>query len=424
MTVSVIQAMPVNEMPSLPESEPIESPFTIYDIQFTDNPYEVKGVHYIKGTQHSQPITLVFEPNSNTSNPAFQVYKDLMLDPKSVKSDRFLVPDFAQKYTSGARLVQLLWQNIGSGLDAIKEAGWYSHMDFKATTFMLVLATQVTYSNAMPGSFNSKPEPKLIEFMRYKNSDSESPFTIYDIQFTDNPYEVKGVHYIKGTQYNQPITLTCGSDPNPNIMLFKYTRQVLCSNRYAKTNKYHHQQDLKAHSSLFSSTGQCEQTYKQFAENPLSAMQLDMKKILDLWRNIGLDAIGKTGWHVHKNLQNICITKKKDGKYMPQFFNFDNAISAKKELDYETEIMHSSLNRINIKTILQLVPDEVKIEIFCKLTDDACIRKTRILYKPSWIDSRLYDLNGNECLKKADAVTIYSLEKMLLTNNPNWHPHQ
>ncbi|KAI9598919.1 hypothetical protein BDF19DRAFT_410321 [Syncephalis fuscata] len=184
MTVSVIQAMPVNEMPSLPESEPIEfmsyknndseSPFTIYDIQFTDNPYEVKGVHYIKGTQHSQPITLVCEPNSNTNNPAFQVYKDLMLDPKSVKSDRFLVPvpekrliikgnvcyiipgqcemtykDFAQKYTSGARLVQLLWQNIGSGLDAIKEAGWYSHMDFKD-----ICMTSDNNNNTIPSFFN------------------------------------------------------------------------------------------------------------------------------------------------------------------------------------------------------------------------------------------------------------------------------
>ncbi|KAI9598918.1 hypothetical protein BDF19DRAFT_410320 [Syncephalis fuscata] len=254
----------------------------------------------------------------------------------------------------------------------------------------------------MPGSFNSKPEPKLIEFMRYKNSDSESPFTIYDIQFTDNPYEVKGVHYIKGTQYNQPITLACGSDPNPNNNAFQRQFSVAVPKGGFI---------IPGQIRCYVLPGQCEQTYKQFAENPLSAMQLDMKKILDLWRNIGsgLDAIGKTGWHVHKNLQNICITKKKD---------------AKKELDYETEIMRSSLNRINIKTILQLVPDEVKIEIFCKLTDDAYTRKTRILYKPSWIDSRLYDLNGNECLKKADAVTIYSLEKMLLTNNPNWHSHQ
>ncbi|KAI9598927.1 hypothetical protein BDF19DRAFT_110392 [Syncephalis fuscata] len=329
------------------------------------------------------------------------------------------------------------------------------------TALMLVSITQVTPvngipglfgsepSNAMPGSFNSKPEPepRPIEFMSYKNNDSESPFTIYDIQFTDNPYEVKGVHYIKGTQHNQPITLTCGSDPNPN------------------NNAFQVYEDLKAHSLLFNSNkfsvavpkggfiisgqircyvlpGQCEQTYKQFAENPLSAMQLDMKKILDLWRNIGsgLDAIRKVGWYATRilmvsiafinNAYIDCIarylhTKKKDGKYMPQFFNFNTPIST--EWGFENgkaEAERFVLNEVTSRKILWLVPKKVKIEILCKLKNNEDAKKGKAIHRPGWTQSELYRLDVSRCLEIADEVTMDALEGMLLTNNPNWHSHQ
>ncbi|KAI9598930.1 hypothetical protein BDF19DRAFT_410331 [Syncephalis fuscata] len=302
---------------------------------------------------------------------------------------------------------------------------------------MLVSVTQVTLVNGTPGLIKSKlkPEPKpesdirFIQFMGIKNNDPINPFNIHGIQFTGIPYEVRGVHYVKGRQHKQPITLACGPDPNPRNSAFQH----------------HHQQDLMAHSSLFNSDkfsvavpkgsfiipgqircyalpGQCEQTYDNFAENPLS----DMDKLLSLWQNIGsgLDAIGKVGWYAHKNFDDICITKSENDKYIPQFFSFDNAVSVKKELDYETVKIRSDISYFILEKIFRLVPDKVKVKIICKFLDKTYTRRRRVVYSSGWLYFELKSLGIDECLETADENTIDALEGMLLTNNPSWHSHQ
>ncbi|KAI9598903.1 hypothetical protein BDF19DRAFT_462345 [Syncephalis fuscata] len=175
--------------------------------------------------------------------------------------------------------------------------------------------------------------------MGYKNNDPESPFTIYGIQFTDISYQVKGVHYIKGTQHSQPITLACGSDPNPNNPAFQVYKDLILNPQLSKNNEF--SIAMPELSFIFPGQNRC--------------------YVLP-----GLIAIEEEGWHAQMNFKDICITKKKNGKYIPHFFYFNNAISAKKKIDYETDIISFSLNPATLDAILWLVNEE-KSFVQCEL---------------------------------------------------------
>ncbi|KAI9591688.1 hypothetical protein BDF19DRAFT_426090 [Syncephalis fuscata] len=212
-----------------------------------------------------------------------------------------------------------------------------------ATAFMLASVTQATPANNILGALKSES----IEFMGFKNNDPESPFTMHSIQFTETPYKNNDVHYIKGKQHGNLITLAC------------------------------------------------------------------------------LNAIEKAGWYAQMDFNDICIIKTSNGGYIPRFFNFNNAISTKREFNNEEmNIVRFSVNEATLETFLQLAPTDVKIEVLCKLKDAEYKEKREVLYSSHWVYFTLHYLEPADCLKKADKAIMYSLERMQLINTLNWPSRQ
>ncbi|KAI9596202.1 hypothetical protein BDF19DRAFT_438443 [Syncephalis fuscata] len=144
MLVSVTKATPVNGIPNQPsfgeliktKQDYVKSLFSTHGIQFTGTPNESNGIYYTKATQNKQPITLACGLNSNPKSHALKVYQIMIpgntcyvLQGQCKKRYK----DFAQVFSSrdGVKKVQNLWGNIGSGLNALEELGWYAHMNFE-----------------------------------------------------------------------------------------------------------------------------------------------------------------------------------------------------------------------------------------------------------------------------------------------------
>ncbi|KAI9598983.1 hypothetical protein BDF19DRAFT_493168 [Syncephalis fuscata] len=228
------------------------------------------------------------------------------------------------------------------------------------TALMLVSIAQVAPVNGMPGlsksTSKSKPEPEPIKFMGFENNDPKSPFTIHGIHFTKPPYKVDGVHYIKGTQHSQPITLACGTYSSPSNNAFQL---------YISGNR------------CYIIPGQCEQTYKRFADSFYGTEQ----HVKSLWQNIGLGlkAIKEAGWYAHmdfdskytfiadayiNDITRYLHSESENGEYKPCFINFNNAIPVGKEL-----IKIKETNEFVMTNSFYLVPYNTRIAIVYHLKD-------------------------------------------------------
>ncbi|KAI9595793.1 hypothetical protein BDF19DRAFT_413263 [Syncephalis fuscata] len=151
----VTQATPADGAPNQPSlgGKIIKTNQDYYS--FTGTPNESNGIYYTKATQNKQPITLACGLNSNPKSHALkdlmETYKpfDERNPPVAVPTGKIMIPgntcyvlqgqckkrykDFAQVFSGrdDVEKVQILWINIGSGLKALKELGWYAHMNFE-----------------------------------------------------------------------------------------------------------------------------------------------------------------------------------------------------------------------------------------------------------------------------------------------------
>ncbi|KAI9593700.1 hypothetical protein BDF19DRAFT_415246 [Syncephalis fuscata] len=226
-----------------------------------------------------------------------------------------------------------------------------------ATACMLVSATYATPTNIInPFKTISKYLLHVIHFilltyihvafMGQKNKNTDSPFIKKNIKFTNTPYKVNGVYYIKGTQNKGPITLACKSDTIVENSAFKSLKEnSKLLEKYSSLIAIPKEIITFSGNKCYVLPGQCAKTYKQFTK--VFTSDKDLEKIETLWRKIADD---------------ICIDKNELGEYVPYFINFNNAIPVEKGI-----ISIRETNEFVTNESLRLVPADVKVAITKKL---------------------------------------------------------
>ncbi|KAI9592451.1 hypothetical protein BDF19DRAFT_468084 [Syncephalis fuscata] len=282
---------------------------------------------------------------------------------------------------------------------------------------MLVLVTQVTPANGMPGLFSSEPEP--IKFMDFTEDDLNNLFITHSIKLSGQESDINGVRYIDGTQRNDPIRLVCSSSPNTNTK--NYAMQLygdLWGSILTHNIDYKYEIVLpkerltlpRGNTCYVLPRIKCTATYKIDSQITKGLLVDDIRYRVNMWRRIGegLEILKKAGWYAHRDIENICIVKTGKG-YNLYFVNFDRAIPVGKNI-----INVEDTNQVILRQVFYTLKDYLRVGFINAFKDRY---NSNIAWRYNWRAMR-----AEEAISQLQALgghrdLLHPLDNLLLTKD-------